>query len=296
MKQALYLSWPLLWVWVIIISECDCAALRTGNPPEILRAEGICSYTEVPAFATLRVGVCASGSLFILVVRRPAVPSEHGHSPFLCFIKCSFKIRSTSNFSVNVMKLKVGSSQARPAGSLCPTGYAQNVGHPWAGFLVDYVARELVCCCTTHNWNQLLRKAVPPSEIEVGERCSEFSWPHFPKFQTEGNGASRTPQRASNFTADSASQRPSQSLLVLSTDSYIHTGVASLIPALPSCPFCTHVPVFLYLPSAVTQGCKSTSLCFWAIWADGRQAPSSDLPQVSPDMSLEWSIRHYPPY
>lgn len=95
-------------------SECDCAALRTGNPPEILRAEGICSYTEVPAFATLRVRVCVSGSLSILAVGRPAVPSEHGHSPFLCFIKCSFKIRSTSNLSVNVMKLKVGSSQALP--------------------------------------------------------------------------------------------------------------------------------------------------------------------------------------
>lgn len=99
---------------VIIISKCDCAVLRTGNPPEILRVEGICSYTEVLAFATLRVGVYVSGSLFILAVRRPAVLSEHGHSPLFCFIKCNFKIRCTSKLSVNVMKLKAGSRQALP--------------------------------------------------------------------------------------------------------------------------------------------------------------------------------------
>lgn len=143
---------------------------------------------------------------------------------------------------------------------MCPTGYAQNVGHQWAGFLIDDFARELVCGCATRNWNQLLRKAVPPSEIEVGGRCSEFSWPHFSKVLKGGEwGFQDSPESFQFYSRLCASQRPSQSLLVLFTDSYICTGVASLSPALPSSRFCIHVPELLCLLSALAQGSKSTS-------------------------------------
>lgn len=102
---------------------------------------------------------------------------------------------------------------------MCPTGYAQNLGHQWAGFLIDDFAWEVVSGCTTRNWNQLLRKAVPPSEIEVGDAQNSCG-PIFSKFQKEGKGVFRTPQRASSFTADS----------VLHRDHLNHYQCFSLIP------------------------------------------------------------------
>lgn len=152
---------------------------------------------------------------------------------------------------------------------------ALHMRQQWAGFLIGEFARELACYCTTHNWNQLLRKLVPPSEMRGRGFAQKILLSLF--IQSFRRRRMRLPGLLRDLTVSQQTLFFSETLnfykcfspFPMSIQGLPGTTLAilSLLLILHPCALTQH----LYSASALTQGSKPTILYFWAIWAPGRK-------------------------